>query len=430
MAIAPGSLILRAGGTALERHGTLRKRASPREDVGAVFTRASTALYWDRNGVLRSAQTDAVRPSWEDRDDDGVYETPTIPLEAALTQLIEYAIPGGANLPTLNSSGGVVGVATATAESAAAEGITVPFDAGISSGQGDKVLKLLTGASGTQTRRYRFGATSSLNGLTAGTWYSQVVLVFLKTTSAITPANVKVRFVDDIGTTNGDVMTVKGRWERITVRRKVDVGAAEAYIEIRCEDGDNFAGTNDELYVAIPTLVAGQSIPYPIANDTASTVVKAAEMLYLDYLVPPKGLVVYLKFRERGGAFTAADSGLLTLGSAARYGVRHTGASANGYRAELAASTGAELTAPGLDSLVEILLEVDQTAGTLTLSQSVDSGAVTAAAAFAITALTAFDVLRLYVNSLGAASYGMTSMDDLKIALGTGHTMAEMRAAA
>ena len=95
MAVRPDQLVYRAGGAALERYGTLRKRTAGFEEVVETWARASTAAEFDRNGVLRLCQAAAVRVSFVDLDGDDVRETLAVPMEGALTQLVEHAIPGG-----------------------------------------------------------------------------------------------------------------------------------------------------------------------------------------------------------------------------------------------------------------------------------------------------------------------------------------------
>ena len=95
MAVRPDQLVYRAGGAALARFGTLRKRTAGFEEVVETWARASTAAEFDRNGVLRLCQSGAVRVSFVDLDGDDVRETLAVPMEGALTQLVEHAIPGG-----------------------------------------------------------------------------------------------------------------------------------------------------------------------------------------------------------------------------------------------------------------------------------------------------------------------------------------------
>jgi hypothetical protein len=95
MSVRGDQLVYRAGGAPLERFGTLRKRTAGFEEVVETYARASTAAVFDRNGVLRLAEVDAVRVSFMDLDGDDVRETLAVPMEGALTQLVEHAIPGG-----------------------------------------------------------------------------------------------------------------------------------------------------------------------------------------------------------------------------------------------------------------------------------------------------------------------------------------------
>lgn len=344
----------------------------------------------------------------------------------------------GTALPALNGFGAAFGAASATITTPLSEGIADAFDAGISPGQGQKIVKLDTGPSGTQTRRLRLGLAGAMNGLTPSSYYSFVVGLYLKASSAITPANVQARIVDNAGNTPSSPMTAKGRWQWIPVQRQI--GTTEAYIEIQAEDGVNFGTANDALYIALPTFVAGRCIPYPIANDAEGTVTQAAETLYLDFNVPPQGATIYLKGRERGSIHLGAGTRLAHIGAtgptttprwyvdvdgSGHYRAGHD----NGLSSGSVTSTLA--TGPTLDQGWELLVHLFPD-GSIDIRQSIGGAAETAAPASAAAALQAqWSGRRFYLNAApdGTLS-GFMALDDLKLALGSAHSFDEMRVAA
>lgn len=107
MTVKPDDILLRAGGTALARYGTMRRRTAPWEEIPEAVTRNYQGLQYDRNGVLRGAAVNKARLNWRDLDGDGVRETPVVPLERGGTQFCEFNLPGkcktafGVSAPTV-----------------------------------------------------------------------------------------------------------------------------------------------------------------------------------------------------------------------------------------------------------------------------------------------------------------------------------------
>ena len=95
MPVTQEQLVYRGGGAVLERFAALRKATAIFEEIDETPARASTALQFDRNGVLRAAGTAQLRASFVDTDADGVRDAFAVDLEGALTQMVEFAIPGG-----------------------------------------------------------------------------------------------------------------------------------------------------------------------------------------------------------------------------------------------------------------------------------------------------------------------------------------------
>lgn len=346
----------------------------------------------------------------------------------------------GTAMPALNGAGGAYGVAVATIVTP--DGTLVPnvFDAGLSS-QGQKIIKLDTGVSGTHARGYRIGAVGGLNGLSVNTYGSMVVGLLIKSTSAINVANVKIRCIDSAGNTVSATLTAtKGIWQWLSVQRLIDPAATFAYFEIQCEDGTNFATANDALYIAMPTVVALRCRPYPIANDAEGTVTQATEPLSFAFTAPPQLHTGYIKFMERGTVFRAG-SGLVVIGDGSSPAGTETEfliVNASNYRLSryqnsAASQANSDMTGAGIviGDVVELSWSVSLT-GVVTLSRSVNGGAVTTyAASSALAFASIYNVLLLYLGCRDNADSerGFASIDDFKLALGS-YSLAEMRDAA
>ena len=78
-------------GEALTRHGTLSRRTATWEEATETHTRASDGSYIERDGVLKSADTNVPRVEWIDTDADGTRDTPTLLLEGARTNEWTYS---------------------------------------------------------------------------------------------------------------------------------------------------------------------------------------------------------------------------------------------------------------------------------------------------------------------------------------------------
>lgn len=92
MPIHPRDILLYVAGAALQRYGAL-SRVTTRiarggEEQLETFTRASTGYALDRGGVLRIAAIDTPRIEWTDPVTAGVFDTPTLLLEDARTNLL------------------------------------------------------------------------------------------------------------------------------------------------------------------------------------------------------------------------------------------------------------------------------------------------------------------------------------------------------
>lgn len=322
----------------------------------------------------------------------------------------------GTALPALAGAGNALGVAIATITDPATLGLPDAFDASLSA-YGQKVVKLDTGITGTQTRRYRWGGNWGLNGLTAGQYASMSVLVCLASGSAVTPANVKLRCVDSVGNTVGTAMTAKNEWQILRVQRQINAAATYAYFELQIEDGNNFATANDFVAIALPTIVAANVIPSFIVNDAEGTVTMSADNFYWDFTSIPTiaPFTGYLRVIERGTVKTSTAR-LIHVGSDTQATAPKLEIYESGGFYRLTHDNGVSqvhstlAAAPALGDLVE-LRAVVYSDGSVELFQSINNAAeTTGSRSAALTLQSAWAAERMYFNSGGSTLPGYTSM--------------------
>lgn len=95
MTIHSRDLLFYAGGAAFQKYDVSCMRRAPAfrggEEIIETFSRTGTAYFKDRSGVLRLAEANALRPHWMDLDGDGIFETCTLRLEDARTNVWTYS---------------------------------------------------------------------------------------------------------------------------------------------------------------------------------------------------------------------------------------------------------------------------------------------------------------------------------------------------
>ncbi len=300
-----------------------------------------------------------------------------------------YSTYADAERPAIGTGGGgaPIGEATAEAVTASAEGITLPYDSSL----GTTIVKLTTGAAGSQTRRYRFGSNANIAPFTANQLAAMVVGVYIPTSSEVGYADVKLVAVDDVGETVGMAAPGDGDWHWLLVARTWDAAATAAYFELRFADGVNLSGADEVLYMALPTAVDDAAVGAPIANATdAASTATGADTVY--DTSPDSSLVaqtIYLRGYEvgtakAGGTIYHLGSGV--AGADPRVIIEATGGV---YRAKLDDGTeevtSAMATAPSPGQLFELRLEILST-GSIQLHQSINAATETDAAASAVPA--------------------------------------------
>lgn len=332
----------------------------------------------------------------------------------------------GSATPALNGVGGAVGTAIASITTPVAVSMPDIFSADLSI-QGQRIIKLDTGVSGTKTRRYRFGYGGGLNGMTAGQYYSMSLLAGITGGSLITPAHVKIRCVDSVGSTDGDTLSQAGAWEFLSVQRQINAAATYAYFELQVEDGLAFATANDYVVFAMPTVVAGQCVPAPILNDAEGTVSKAADSAYMPFDVEPQAMTIYTRFFERGSLNLV--SRIWTIGNAsdAYLGVLCGGGTYDLYHNNGVSSVSK--STPGgvaLNDLVELRACV-YADGSVQIGQSVNGGAeVVSTVSAALGFDTAWGDAKCWIGCVDNIVHGMMALTHHRVEQGT-RDLATMR---
>ena len=230
----------------------------------------------------------------------------TIAAQAPSTSTKGSAIPG------IDGLGGPWGIASASSVVASAEGIPLPYDSDF----GTTLMKLESGPAGSGTRRYLFGLPGTLNSFTPNTLGGMVVGVYIPSSSEITPAQLTTHAIDNQASSAGDVATATDRWEWLWVTRTWDAGATEAYLELRFGDGVSLSGTDEVIYMAIPTGADGGIPLVPIPQIAEGTSVVEEEDFYTGFEIPPAAAGFYVEL------IAWAPGGLLYIGAAGDTGAR------------------------------------------------------------------------------------------------------------
>lgn len=296
--------------------------------------------------------------------------------------IYEFTAPADEERPDIADAGGAVGNAAAEIVTASGEGITLPYDSAL----GTTVVKLTTGASGSATRAYRFGGSTVLNGFTANQPAAMLVGVYIPASSEVGFADVTLHAVDDQGSTSGTSATADGEWQWLWVDRTWDASATAAYFELQFADSVNLSGTDEVVYMALPTVVDAAGIGAPIDNATGSaTSATTADDIYetrsSSALVESTG---YLRFLEVGTA--KAGGTILHFGSGtAGVDPRIVLDADSGYYG-ITLDDGTDVVtsrlsaAPAAGQLCELRYEILST-GAVRLHQSVNAATETSAAA-------------------------------------------------
>ncbi|GMV07364.1 MAG: hypothetical protein AMXMBFR53_36390 [Gemmatimonadota bacterium] len=335
--------------------------------VGAAMRAVGTGpgLRFDINGINSEAYIDNLR----------AIQLATVSLSVSTAT---------SQLPGIEGKGGAWGVADASSVTASSEGIPLPYDASL----GSTIVKLTSGPAGSGVRRYLFGLPGEMNGFTAGQVAVLVVGVYIPAASEIGYADVKLRAVDDVGSTDGTAAPGDGAWHWLWCARKWDASATEAYFELRFADGVALAGASQALYMALPSIHQGAGIGAPITNSaegSASATAADSGVYATSASAALASHTYYLRLFEVGTALaggTIYHRGSGTAGADPRIVVEGV---SGYYRAKLDDGseeiTSTATVAPTAGQVVELRIVIDATAKTIRTHQAVNHGSEVSAAA-------------------------------------------------
>lgn len=432
MTIRPQDVLLYGGGECFQRFGVPFMRMTRSQDVAATFTRSgAVGPFVDKDGVLRQASANRLRAEWVDTDGDGSRDTPTVLIEATLTNLVlqsEDLSTTWTNIgsPTLGAAHTASGINLDLlgdddgATNAEAKAQTVTF-----TGDGQKAISvhvkegLSPNANGSEiVLRDTTALANRLQALV--TWTDGVPSVAMTTGTELRPPEAMADGVYRLCFLTSSLTAANTNSLRLYAGRT----AAPT------ETGDIYVGgVQAENTVVVTSYIA----------TTTGTVSRPVETMYADYLAAPQSQTIYVKAVERGTA-SLSSGGLLFIGDAnnstdPRLSINQA-AGAGRYQfvfdngtASASATLGAG-AAVSLGDVFEIRATLNSD-GSVVIGVSIAEGAETTVSASAPTggltdAGSAWANTRAYIGSRGSSNQGVNPIVAVKIAKGT-KTMAEMR---
>lgn len=385
---------------------------------GGTFTRASTATYIDRNGVVRTAASGVPR------DAHFIGGKRHVLLESARTNIClqssamgtTWSVDGtgitvSTNDPTVSAPD-----ATATADKLTPalstdhlkQDITVANDSNLYS------YSLFVKANTSTLCRIdlRFTGGSSLN----------YAYLFNFATGLMSSAggNTAARTI---------VETMGGGWYRITV-----VGANNSTGNTNCAPyiyPDQ--GSNTGSIWAWGAQVEVGAAPSSYIATTTVSVARAADSLKFPFTTAPQGMTVYAKITERGTGFMASSARLWEIGNTASGQALFVYAATTRYDTFLSVTAGSRLSQPlaanpVFGDAIETRTVLAST-GTVTQGTTINAGSETLGSTSATCTLPgAWDAQTITLNDAGSGSgVGIAAFQSLRVLAGT-KTLAEMRA--
>lgn len=363
-----------------------------------THSRASAGRWVDNNGVVQSAIVNTPRKNWAALAGE---RRQTLSLEQARTNYLLQSEDFSSGSWTKET-----GVTIAANNVLAPDG-TLTAD------------KISTTSLGSGV--YQASSQPAVNGQRA------VFSIWLRA-----PVNSSVDLtINRVGGFDGMTTTVvaTSKWQRFAVGHTGSIGAASNWqVIVRQTSGAGGAteiiwawgaqleipgGTTAGMTVGD---AAGAAAYIPTTSSTAS---RAADSFCWDFVPPPQGMMVYLRFVERGTQ--RVNSGrLLEIGASAGATPRFVIAQSSGFYAVIALFTAGTVQStiaafPSSGDVVELVAVLNPT-GVVDIYQSINGAAPTQGGVSAGVALdAAWSDAKLWLNSIGASFVGLSDFADVKL---------------
>jgi hypothetical protein len=413
-------LLFHAGGEAVEQYGTIVRKTLRDDDNGYTATRSGTVgPYVDFDGVLRAAAANIPRVDWQDGD---AY----LLLEAARTNLVTS---DDISAWTNNATG--MSVNSSISDPAGGTGAYDIVGDGTVSTQGKYTTVSFTGNAVKSALFVVKEDTMPASGVQSLTVYDQSAAQFRLRLDITAWSDGQPTITETTGTHLGSQYIGNGFWA--VYGQTTSVTAANTHFVIVYSNRSASAGT----ITVYRANVFDATVPSYSILDASET--RNADSFYADFPYPPQAMTLYVKFVERGTLAGAIPSNerVVHIGSTSSLGYPrfllyahadgvYKCAHDNGTTTVVAGTTST-LSATSYGDVVELraVLNAD---GSVTIGQSINSGTEeTSTDLRAVTLGTAWADTRIWINSVGSASYGVSQYRSVKVARGA-KTMAEMRA--
>lgn len=385
---------------------------------GASFSRASSATYFDRTGVLREAGPGVLRTTWRDG-------RPAYLIEPAATSA--WSEPTNLAAPVWTKSGATITPDATVAPDGTTTADKLVEDTSTGAHAVRRTLPVTAGQPGAFAGFARANERPALSIYIRDASFDNYRIAVLDlTTGAIVNGA-------SVGTVEGwriDAERVGGGWYRWEVVGSIP-GVTELWLEVRLNngsastyDGDGESGAYLWGLYAVPGLLAG-SYPGP-------GLVRARDLLTADVtaqLAGRRSFALYHRFEERGTIILRNWVRSLSLESdAGTLRIWAPGSGAATYEAYFGDGRNAKIPSgtPALRQTVEHLMVVAED-GTLTLAQSIDGGPVVAATGSHGGYVPTGTVRLAWGSTVSGSNHGALGGRDLLVLDGADWTMDAVR---
>lgn len=444
--IRESELVTAVGGLCFERYGVATLRRGPVSRGGEEFKEAHTravganaGYYMDRDGILRKAGTDKLRPYWIDADLDGTREAYLLS-EPVRTNLClrseEFDNATWAKTRatiTANADTAPDGAATADrlVEDATATQSHFVNQAIVVSAGATCAVSVYAKAGTRSWVLLRFQDAASTNRVDR---YFNLATGAMGTASVAGTGTSLFQGVEPVG--NG--------WYRLTLVGNLGGVITGGFVTIFLATGDNGAVYSGDgaSYVSVwgAQLEDNQFNSTSYILTTGATQARAADKLSFTFNRPPMAMSLYTVVREVGLiSYTAISARLWQIGQSAgsnRVLSLRVNAGTGKYQCAHAINAGSEVNAslavaPVYGDYVELLTTLNAD-GSVQIAQSINKGAVTqSAVSGAKTLATAWGDTNLLIGGTSLATGNDTVSNHLRllaIARGADKTIPDFRA--